>query len=175
MSKCEGDVVEETKEKRLNTLLGVWSIVTQRGLIPGDRMDVNHAVLSEVVAYYLSDLSVIKHRYRIQGKISPYKIAGLTTAAILRFRPVSLRAGDYKGDSEVYANEIFAIIHGLSICGEDVHALLDRAVVRQPWFRLWMKDFVFLLHHRNYTSESLIMIYETLCLASGKAFEEQTL
>ena len=35
--------------------------------------------------------------------------------------------------------------------------------MNEDWFEPWLKDFVYLLHHRNYTSEGLIFVYETVC------------
>jgi len=118
-------------------------------------------LLEETVEYYLSDRDVLKVRYKISDKIQLHKIAGLLANAIVRIRPI-VPASDlenFSEDSEVYANEILAIYEGLAICSEYDE---DCCITKEPWFSEWFDNFVFMLHNRRYTPESLMFIFETI-------------
>src|SRR4051812_23001380 len=101
------DDFEAIREKRLATLRGIWSTLVDGNPLYQDRLKLDEAALSEVVQFYLKDLAVIKLRYNIRGRIKRHKIAGLMTAAILRFRPIRLVGEAYENDAELYANEFF--------------------------------------------------------------------
>ncbi len=148
--------------KRTKTLIGVWDYLTSNDILKPTRFKLSIPLINEIVEHYTEDIAILKFRYRITEKIQLHKIAGLMTSLIVRYRPVMPLIDEYKSDREMYANELFAIIHGLSICGEysqqEIKKLFD-----DEWFQLWFNDFFYLLHHRNHTPESLIFIYETLC------------
>ena len=61
----------------------------------------------------------------------------------------------------LYANELLAIIYGLSVCFDDS---IDKALelMEKSWFNEWVVDFRYLLHARHYTAESLAFLFETL-------------
>lgn len=71
--------------------------------------------------------------------------------------------GEFNSDSEIYANEIFAVTHGLAICGE-FSVKECEVMIQEKWFDIWVNDLLYLLHNRNYTSESLMFIYQTLSI-----------
>ena len=89
------------------------------------------------------------------------------TNLIVKYRPiVPLEAGN---DPSEYINEIFAIYHALCICadfsdGEELLAFENMADYSE-----FYKDMRYLLN-RNYTPESLIMVFKTLCLCRFPSF-----
>lgn len=167
------DDLEAIGAKRLATLRGIWRTLVANNLFYENRLVLSEAALGEIVEFYLSDLRIIKRRYNIRGRIKRHKIAGLMTSAILRFRPIHVVGGHYENDAELYANEFFAIIHALAICGERNDQTLRIEILSEDWFGAWLDSFMYLLHHRNYTSESLIMIFETLSLLRHNAGTEE--
>jgi hypothetical protein len=155
---------EELRYKRLSTLIGLWGFCVEIGLFDPNRLKLSKPLTNEVVEHYIADQRVLKTRYKISERILPSKVAGLMTSSLLRYRPIAPIVDEISKD-EIYANETFAIIHGLSLCGEfnrDDEAL--KALFKNDKFISWMEDFKFLLHYRNYTPEALSFIYETLTL-----------
>ena len=155
--------VDEIREKRVCTLIGLWRSLVESGKLSEDRLKLSTPLLNETVEYYLGDLESIKRRYKIQNsRIQLHKIAGMMAGAILRFRPIIPIAETIESDYEVVANELFAVLHGIAVCGE--YNLRDGRldIVEEEWFDPWLKDFVYLLHYRHYTSEALIFVFETL-------------
>ena len=151
------------REKRARTLIGTWKSLIQTGKFSDQRLKLSIPLLNETVEYYLGDLESLKRRYKIQdSRIQLHKIAGMMTAAILRFRPIIPIVDKIDSPYEVVANELFAVLHGIAICGE--YNLIDGRldIVEEEWFDPWLKDFVYLLHYRHYTSEALIFTFETL-------------
>jgi len=59
----------------------------------------------------------------------------------------------------MYANEILAIYQGLAICSEYDQ---DYNITTADWFSDWFEDIKYMLHHRRYTAESLMMIFQTV-------------
>ncbi len=156
--------LERIRRKRIETLIGVWDILLQNKKFDSSRLRLSPPLVNEVIEQYLADYSVLKVRYKIQGtKIQLHKIAGLLTASILRFRPVIPLVNEYESDYEMCANEILAVIQGVAICGEYTAKDGHLALTQEAWFNEWFKDFIFLLHRRNYTAESVIFVYQTLC------------
>lgn len=150
------------RQKRIKLLLQIWEILIENSQIKKDDFKISTPLLNEVVEHYLSDVRIIKCRYNIEDKIQLHKIAGLMTSLIMRYRPVIPIKDNFENtQSFIYANEIFAVTHGLAICGE---YSLDKCeeIGNEPWFDDWLKDFLYLLHCRNYSPESLIFIYQTL-------------
>jgi hypothetical protein len=154
---------DSIRKKRTQTLVGVWEILVQNKEIDQEYLELSYALVNEAVEHYLADLDIIKLRYNIKGRIQLHKVAGLMTGAIMRFRPVVPIKKEFPTPISMYANEILAIYHGLAICGEHVRRNERISVSEEPWFASWLKDFLYLLHHRNYTPESISFIYQTLC------------
>ncbi|MDR0306114.1 MAG: hypothetical protein LBI42_04660 [Chitinispirillales bacterium] len=152
---------ESIKDKRIECLCQSFKTLKEAGLISTDTMYMSVPLLEETVKYYLSDMEVLKKRYSITDRIQLHKIAGLLTNAIVRVKPV-VPIPDIKSfskDSEIYANEILAIYEGLAICSEYD---LEYQITKEPWFDEWFNNFIFMLHHRRHTAESLMFIFETV-------------
>ncbi|MDR2591234.1 MAG: hypothetical protein LBC59_00295 [Chitinispirillales bacterium] len=131
-----------------------------------DVYGLNKKALLKVAKCYLDDLSVLKKRYGSKTVQLP-KIAGLMTNLIVKYRPVvPLKATN---DPSEYVNEIFAIYHALCICsdfsdGDELAAFENTADCSE-----FYTDMRYLLN-RNYTPESLIMVFKTLCLCRFPSF-----
>ena len=150
------------RKRRAKLLLQVWELLIKNSQIDKKYFKISSPLLNEVVEHYLSDVKIIKCRYNIGHKIQLHKIAGLMTAIIMRYRPIIPITDQFKNDSSyVYANELFAITHGLAICGEYSLDACEN-LANEAWFDRWINDFFYLLHCRNYTPEALIFIYQTL-------------
>jgi hypothetical protein len=154
---------ESVRQKRLETILGVWQSLLDSQKLSGKRMQLSPPLLNEVVEHYLADVRVIKMRYGISERIQLHKVAGLMTSSILRYRPVVPLVDSYDSSYELCANEILALYQGIAICGEYTARDGHLQIIQEDWFDRWFNSFLYLLHHRNYTAESVIFIYETLC------------
>jgi hypothetical protein len=117
---------------------------------------------NEVVEHYLADRMALKMRYHIEKRIQLYKIAGLMTASILRYRPIIPRVDEFQAGQELFANEYLALYHALAICAEHSDQNYAMNVLDEKWFPDWRKEMVYFLHFRNHTPESLCMIFMTL-------------
>jgi len=155
--------LDELRQKRMRMLLGTWDALVKHNKLDAERLTMSPPLANEVIEYYIADNTALKERYRIKDRIQLHKVAGLTTSAILRFRPIIPLVHEFNSYVEIYANEILAIYHGLAICGEFAVANGHLKMIDEDWFEPWMRNFVYLLHHRNYTSEGLIFVYETIC------------
>ena len=153
---------EAIREKRTKTLIGVWDLLISNGQINSLRLHLSTPLINEVIEHYIADYSVLRQRYKIQNsKIQLHKISGLMAASILRYRPVVPLVEEFKTDYEICANEILAVIHGIAICGEYVAKDGPLEILNEEWFDKWLKDFLYLLHCRNYTPESTCKTYPT--------------
>jgi hypothetical protein len=153
--------MDEIKEKRIDCIVFAWELLTKAGMINADTMYLSKPLLEETVEYYLSDREILKARYKISDKIQLYKVAGLIAYAIVRVKPIVPKPelGTFTKDSEIYANEILAIYSALAICSEYDSSF---NITEADWFSDWFNDAVFMLHHRHCTSESLMLIFETV-------------
>jgi len=151
------------REKRSQTLVSIWKILVKNGKLNDKRFNLSKPLVNEVIEQYISDYEILKKRYKIDNtKIQLHKVAGLMTAAILKYRPIVPLVDSYESHYETCANEILAIFQGLTICAEYSEDKLFE-LMGEPWFEPWFLDFLFLLHRRNHTPESIIFVYETLC------------
>ena len=164
---------EKTKallEKRMRGLVKAWGrLLLKPDLVDGRAFALNSSIASKVVRHYAKDLDILKRRYGIPNLVQAPKISGLMASAILKYRPLVPIKGkqDNVGLSE--ANEVLAIYHGICICANyDTDSGINAldALANKPIFSDWLDRFIYLLRERNYTSESLIMIFETLCMAA---------
>ena len=158
----DSECLEDLRKKRMQTLLGVWKALLEADLV-SDAYRLNSLLINEVVEHYISDVQVLKQRYRIEDRIKLHKVAGLMTSSIIRFKPAVPHAEDKIKIYDPFINELFAIIHGLAICGECEQDDEYLALTEEPWFDQWLNDFRYLLRYRNHTAESLIFIFQTLC------------
>lgn len=159
------DDTHEIRLRRVQTLAGVWRSFVKYGWFDPERVRLSDPLVNEVVEQYLADRKALKARYHIEGRIQLYKIAGLMGASIMRFRPAVHLASEMKLDQEMYANELLAIYHGLAICAEHSENRYEMGFLDEPWFGPWRDEMLFFLHFRNYTPESLCMIFFTLMQA----------
>lgn len=155
------DPMDEVRSRRMETLVGVYSHLTECGTLNKRSHRLSTVLCNEVVEHYISDCRILKMRYNIQDRIQLHKIAGLMACAITRFRPLIPIADQIGNDNELYANETLAIYNGLAICAESNPSQLGH-ITGQRWFATWHASFRYLLHFRNYTPESIIFVFETL-------------
>jgi hypothetical protein len=158
-------------EKRVSTLAKAWLSILRRGDVPGKHFfTLNPSIVAKTVRHYVSDLDHLKYRYGIEDRAQPPKVAGLMTSAILKYRPLVPTDAWASNIDDFQPNELLAIFHGITVCAEYGEAGLGNkamaALMVKPHFRVWLDRFLFLLRERNYTSESLIMTFETLCMAA---------
>jgi len=152
---------QDVKDKRIRCIIQTWETLGKNGFISNKTMYLSKPLVEETVEYYLSDWTILKKRYNINDKIQLHKVAGLITNAVVKIKPIvpMQNLDTFSEDSEIYANEILAIYQGLAICSEyDTEC----NITKEPWFDKWFNNFLFMLHHRRYTAESLMFIYETI-------------
>jgi hypothetical protein len=161
--------------KRVRSLALAWAAVDP----PHKEVFVfNPSIVVKAIRHYVEDLNILKKRYGIPNRVQAPRIAGLMANAILKYRPLVPMEGTQKGIDNNMVNEYLAIYHGISICAnfETDGKQAMAGLINKPFFDEWLKRFVFLLHERNYTTEALIVIFETLCLAAfPEAIESKTL
>jgi len=162
---------EKTKqllEKRMRSLVRAWNrLLLEPAFEDGRLFAFNSSIASKVVSHYEGDLGILKRRYGIPNRVQVPKIAGLMASAILKYRPLVPVNGRLKGVGRSDVNEILAIYYGLCICANYEScggAAALNALMSNPVFYEWHTRFIYLLRERNYTSESLIMVFETLCM-----------
>jgi hypothetical protein len=158
--------------KRMISLVKSWKCLLDESLEPDwYHMAFNASIAAKVVRHYVRDLEILKLRYNIENRAQMPKVAGLMANAVLKYRPLVPIDGKRRDVEYVKANEALAIYHGLCVCanydkiGDANHRLLI-ALMSKPLFAVWLKRFTYLLQERNYTSEALIMIFETLCMSA---------
>ena len=155
--------LDDLRSKRVKLMLQIWDHLIGNKVIDPDRFKLSFPLVNEVVEHYLDDVKVIKCRYKINDKIQLHKVAGLLTSLIVRYRPIVPIVDEYDTPKEIYTNEIFAVMHGLAICGEFSIEECEK-ISSQEWFDTWFTDFLYLLHSRNHTAESLIFVFQTFCI-----------
>lgn len=157
--------IDELKTIRMKALVKVWYDILVA--LKADQIFVfNLAIATDVVNHYVDDLDFLKRRYGITDRAQPPKVAGLMANAILKYRPLVPRDGRQKDIEGNTVNETLAIYHGICVCAEHQTSGADAMVTlfANPQFKDWHNRFIFMLRERNYTSENLIMVFETLCL-----------
>jgi len=113
-------------------------------------------------------------RYKINGKVQFPKIAGLMTNAIAKYKPLVPRIGNNNLLKTLKANEVFAVFYGLCVLFDTeilpdgnlktkVCKSIKDFIKTSPGLK-WRNNTIYLLNQRNYTPESLIAIFETLCI-----------
>lgn len=154
--------LDAIREKRLKTLVQIWEHLVDSKKISNKLHNLNKVLVAEVIEHYIQDVCVLKQRYKIEDRIQTPKIAGLMASAIVRFRPIIPLVDKFEAEDDLYVNELFAIYHGLCVCGEFSNSEALKNFLDDSLFDEWYDKFQYLLHHRNYTSESLILIFETV-------------
>jgi len=156
----------EIEEKRVKTLTFAFFVLIKFGYIDSNKFKLNRSLLKSVVLHYIQDLQILKIRYGIAGKVQPQKSAGLLAAAVMRFKPVLPINSSDEDLFEHDVNELFALFHGLCVCSELGNDKIDLQFVKsflaQSESPEWISNFRYLLKFRNYTPESLAMVFDTL-------------
>jgi len=160
-------------EKRITGLVRYWKRLLDENLVADwQYMAFNASIASKVIRHYMQDLNILKSRYKISKRAQMPKIAGLVASAVLKYRPIVPLDGKRTDVKYIRANEALAIYHGLGVCanydlggGNDNNQALA-SLMSKPIFVEWLRRFMYLLQERNYTSESLIMVFETLCMGA---------
>jgi hypothetical protein len=154
-------------ENRMRTLVRAWAKLAFAGRIDKNIFILNHSIATKVIRYYAQDIEVLKARYGIPDRVQAPKIAGLMANAITKFRPVVPIDGRQQDIENSDCNELLSIYYGICVCanfGENNYDYEAMTVlVSKPEFSDWFKRFIYLLRERNYTSEALVMVFETLC------------
>ena len=131
-----------------------------------DKYTLDEHALAKVVKCYTDDLLIFKARYNCPQVQLP-KIAGLMTNLLVKYRPIVPL--NIKDNPRPTINEVFAIYHALCICSDfssgDELAKFNRTKEHKEFYA----DMRYLLN-RNYTPESLIMIFKTLCMYQFQSF-----
>nr|AGS52397.1 hypothetical protein [uncultured bacterium contig00085] len=157
---------EENEKKRTESMFAAFLLLVKTGDIDASRFTLNRSLLKSTIKHYLQDLRVLKARYGIEELAQPQKAAGLTAAAIMKFRPILPKNGSDENLFESEVNEIFAILHGLCLCSEKEDGKVDLQAIKtlssKTEFYEWLSNFRYLLKFRNYTAESLVMVFDTL-------------
>jgi len=129
---------------------------------------LNNSLTLKAIRFYVQNLDALKDIYVIEDKVEASKIAGLMANAILKFRPlVPIRGQDECEEIEDNDfNELLTVYHGLDICAAAYPngiQLMKDFIVKES-FDKWLKQFMYLILEREYSAESLIVIFETLCV-----------
>ena len=155
-------MINDLRDKRLAVLSGIWDRLVESGKFSNDESELNKTLASEAVLHYAKDVEILKLRYEIDDKIQVPKVAGLMAGAILRFRPVVPLVDEFSKEEYLFANETLAIYHGLCVCGEFSGTGALENLIERDFFDSWLKNFIYLLHYRNHTPESLVFVFDTL-------------
>jgi len=155
--------LDETLERVLDFKIG-----SKSGYLIRDIFMLNRSLAFKAIRFYVQNLDTLKDVYGIEDKVEASKIAGLMANAILKFRPlVPIHGQDECEDIEDNDfNELLAVYHGIVICTAEYPyrlRLMNDFIVKES-FNKWLKQFMYLIQEREYSAESLIMIFETLCV-----------
>jgi len=159
--------MEDLKYKRAVSLAKAAIRLMSKGVIDKSKYALNVAILNKTVERYLQDLDFLKKRYGIPNRANMSKIAGLMAYAIVKFKPLALINGKDQSAKNFSANEWLAIYYGLCTCADLGDGNADESglvgtIISNSFFDEWFRNFKYLLEERNYTAESLIMVFETL-------------
>jgi hypothetical protein len=125
----------------------------------------------EMIKDYVQDLNIYKTRYNCETVQLP-KIAGLMTNLIAKYRPVV--PYDHSKNPIPRINEVFAVYHGLCLCSDFSNGEEFSDFSKTDICTEFFEDVTYLLR-RNFTAESLIIIFKTLCLSHFPKFKEKNM
>jgi len=167
IKKDENEERDKIAQKRIRTFVQSYADLIHAGKFDGQKFVINASFATNAINLYLDDLRAIKKRYEISDKVQSPKIAGLMANAILKFRPIVPANGREEDIGRFSVNEIVAIYHGLVVCAADSkdREKKIREIMNKPFFGEWFESVRFLLKERNYSAESLYMIFQTIRLA----------
>jgi len=171
MAPNEDGVIIDRKMKRIISLGLAWrNLVNHLAVADKHLFELNPSLTVKAVEHYYSDLTLLKQRYDIHGLAEAPKVAGLLANAVLKYRPVVPKDCLQWDVEDAEINEVLAVYHGICICASYNELGKGNApmmkLMAKPYFRKWYERIIYLVKERNYTSEALIAIFETLCLAA---------
>jgi len=171
MAQNNVEAINDRKRRRMESLCRTWLIIADRLDVADKQLfELNLSIAIKVVMHYSDDLDILKDRYGINDLAEAPKVAGLMTNAILKYRPIVPKHCLQDCIEDVDINETLAIYHGICICasysGQGIGNLPMIKLMASPYFKKWYHRIIYLVKERNYTSEALIAIFETLCLAA---------
>jgi len=171
MAPNEAGEALDRKIKRVISLGLTWRNLIDRLCVADKHLfELNPSLAVKVAEHYYGDLTHLKQRYGISGLAEAPKVAGLMANAILKYRPAVPKDCLQWNIEDAEVNEVLAIYHGICICASyNTRGIGNEPMAKlmtMPYFRKWYHRIIYLVKERNYTSESLIAIYETLCLAA---------
>ncbi|MDR0308098.1 MAG: hypothetical protein LBI42_14870 [Chitinispirillales bacterium] len=147
--------------KRIKTFLKAYSDLIEIGKYDGNKFTVNRSLAANAIEHYVKDLRALKNRYKIHNNVQSPKIAGLMVNAIMKYRPIVPKNGNESGIRDININEMVAIYHGFVVCAEDCYDIVKK-FFNGTNFNEWLKSMIYILKHRNFTAESLYMIFQTV-------------
>jgi len=170
MDQDEAVILDRKMTRAISLGLTWLNIVDHLDVANKQLFDLNPSLTVKVVEHYYSDLTHLKRRYDIHHLAEAPKVAGLMAGAVLKYRPIVPKNCQQWDVEDAEVNEMLAIYHGICICA----SYNKRGIGNEPmaklmalsYFKKWFKRIIYLVKERNYTSESLIAIFETLCLAA---------
>lgn len=171
------DDEKKIAKKRLETCLGIWEKISRSPYFVDNGETVYHlneSILGMAISHYIDDYRALKASYRIKGKIQVPKIAGLMTNAIAKYKPLVPRKGNNNLEKSLMANEVFAVFYGLCVLFDteilpdgDIKVNIGNSIkefLKTDLGLKWRNNMHHLLNTRTYTAESLISVFETLCI-----------
>lgn len=169
--------MEETPEVKCKSrIISCWKFFLANSFVPKSISNVDNfqyfldpVSFAETVSQYIADYEILKIRYKEKDGefIQTPKIAGLMAASILKNKPITIREGFIKSEDRKL-NELLAIFNGLFLCSEFPKKNIFSDLKEHKHFRTWLNNFLYLIKKRNYTTENLILVFETFCLAFCK-------
>jgi hypothetical protein len=171
MDQNKEEEIKNRKRIRMESLCRTWINIANRLDVADKRLfELNLSIAIKVVTHYSDDLEILKERYGIDELAEAPKVAGLMASAILKYRPIVPKVCLQECIEDTHINEILAIYHGICICASYNEIGIGNApmarLMLSPYFLKWYGRMLYLVKERNYTSEALIAIFETLCLAA---------
>lgn len=116
---------------------------------------LNPYLLREAVESYYCDIYRLKF-FRQVDRINEHKKAAYTMKWLARIRPVQMREGAGPAKSIVMVNAYFALMAGLTLLDVDNNAIKDE------WWRTFITDMTYLLHHHSVSVETLTQAMSVL-------------
>jgi hypothetical protein len=158
---------DEIALKRITTFVKCYADLVHSKKFDGEKFIINASFAANAINHYLDDLKAMKQRYKIVDKAQSPKIAGLMANAIMKFRPIVPLNGKDENIGDFNVNEIVAIYYGLCVCAADGKQREQKIkeIMHKSSFEEWFKSMKYILRARNYTAESLYIIFQTIRLA----------
>jgi hypothetical protein len=169
MFKDKDDTLKKRRDFLNEVMKYVLELKSKNGFSNSQTFVLNKSLALKTVKFYDQKLKDMRTTHSAEDKVEDSRIAGMMADAILKFRPlVPINGNDVIEVEDIeynVCNEFLAIYHGISICsaGYENGPLLMGEFMSGKLFDRWLERFLYLLE-QDYTMESLVMIFETLCV-----------